>query len=620
MENLQYLKESLKNNPHVLKCIEKMDDVEDVDIKYIEHFSFLIKKYNVRLKKFKLAYNNFTKMIDLYKIILEISSENPPDIGFCHLSKTKKIQFLDNYNIKYKIYDDIVAVYPSCFEEGKLIYPKMWCIALSKKMWNSYNTDAEHIIFYKDDEVYGISNKKNRFKAFTKEDIPITYKFFMQKIGNKIPIKIHTKKEHKIDILVMFIVLLPFISIIWPELNVFKIDFSYENYNFNKIIFGVFAVFLIIMVYFDNFIFLVYTICFSMFLSFLVDMFLMAQDDDYLHSKEDYSKKIVLLKEGIINDLQNKSKSETVPDSTYLTIDFLLDKNDGKIPKYIILRDIERSIHNENITEFKEKMKYFNQEDILTRQIFTLIIKTKNVSLFSEGLTYIENTYTEKKDLKSEVKSIIKKIYEDDNVVFFLKIIEFIKDNNILKLDEFSILSDSVNNNALNILKIILEKKMYSELETIYINPYIQHNDKTWLFLADMAGDEKVFKIGNFILTYLRENDDLDLVRQVVNKYKKNNKFMGDFIISEIMSYGNNKNRDAQIKFIFENSDLDYSYEPKNIISFSLIYGYDFIIDDFIESIHINSLNPIFLEDIRRIAIMAGNEDMLEALTIESDK
>jgi hypothetical protein len=533
-----------------MKSVLKMDDLDNINDKYIVHFVDIINTHKEKLHHFKLAYNNYTKVITLYKIMLEISGEQAIDVDFFNFPKLEKIKFLEINNIKHKLIDDIIAVYPSSFEEGQMIYPNVWCIKKSKKMWKTYNDDNKHVVLFRADKIYGISHSETKFYCYSKKDISISYRKFNKEIGQELPLsskiknKKHTKtfiKKYKKEFWVL-LTLTSFLS------NPFLIDLFFpsmilyytEQIYFASIFSGLLLAFLnqCISLFANE---KILEGAFIQFIAICMAIFFLYLSENILKQRID---KITVIDTPLVKKYQN-----------------------------IIAHDI-RNFDLRNITEAKHFL--MGKRDIpsyLFEHLLIDIIKKDDHDRFNF--------------LLHEIKSVDKHLEEPLFKAVDLDKTEFV--NNILKFD-FDILpwslgdsiNSAINNNNWTIFTLLVNHKSFnlSHMPFRRINLNEDKQDVFYKYILN-KGDYNYDEIlsdaiyyRNTILTKLMLSD------KYIQPFDENHKFLEKALIISDVSI-----RNEMVKIIFDKTQFDYSEYSSEIITNAILFGYDYIIDDFILNI-----------------------------------
>jgi hypothetical protein len=578
MSNVEYIQNNLQNHPFIMKSILKMDDLDNINPKYVEHCVQIIQDSSEKLKRVKLAYNNYHKFIDLYKITLEITEENPVDIGFSSLSKIDKIGFLEINNIEHTIIDDIIAVYPDTFEEGQMIYPKCWCIAKSKKLWKSYNSDTEHVVLYQGDKVYGISHSESKFKCYSKNDMPITYYKFNKEIGHKLPAKNKIKNKiyfrniktvYKKELFILLAIFsLSFIS--WIIAMLIPLQSMFYWYNFHQTI--VIIITLIPALNLVRNIAIGENILINMFILFIAMSLGDQMTDIRLNIIKDRVDDLLKVDDSLNDIYQNKIidniKNHNI-EETYEIKNFLLY---GKMPPRSFFENlIIETIKDNNDEKFDSLIKKLGKPSLYYNEAFTYSISSNNRKFIKKIL----NIYPEiSSDHLSELAVTSMKF---NNFEFF----------------ELFINHDNFQGDDFAHATLTIDQKDQERFYNYFVNN--KKYDYTHLLL-------KAIKNENILLTETIINDQK-------NKHDKNdNANNNNANLTSALKIKDVNIRDQLVKLVFENTTLDYNDYSDSMIVDAIIFDYDYLIDDFIKNI--DKTEDIHFESILQVLTLIKRDDL----------
>jgi hypothetical protein len=581
MVNNQYIKMHLQNHPFIMKSVLKMDDLDSINIKYVEHFVQIVENYAPKFKKFKLAYNNYTKFIDLYKTILEISGEYSVDIGFCGLSKIEKIKFLEINNIKHKLIDDIIAVYPSSFEEGQMIYPKIWCIKKSKKMWNSYNKNSQHVVFYRGDKIYGVSHSDTKFKCYSKKDIPISYRKFNKEIDCELPgslkinRKINTKhiiKKYKKEFWVLLLILainiapilalflLPYDMItsdlsqklllisLFSSMGVSLLNIMHCLYTDDKKILGIFIVFISI---------------FPVHLSILHHV-------DVLKYRLD---KIVAVDEPLTKKYQ---------DDIIQTITKENMENIADLKSYLIKGGSPPGSYFSN-----QLVNLMKDDDYVA---FDILIDKINIESSDFNVPLILA-------IKLNKKIFIKRMLMSDTI-----------DSHTLGYR----LSDATDLNQWEIAKMFVDHKNFNINDIFFykLEKYVDDFEKLAIFYEYAIGKND-YNYKELLLKAIEGKNTL-LTKTLLNDKHLQNLNYSNKYLEEALSLSNVDDRNSIVKLVFDNNIFDNSKYNTDIITIAILLDYDYIVEDFI--LNIDNTKNIDYKSIFKMLDLTKKFDIKEKL------
>lgn len=174
MENKEYVRKIFASNPFVMKSLERMKDLNEVDKKILNHIKELIN--HKKTKKIILAYNNYDSVFKLYDALLEITKKQAIDLSFASLDFNEKINILEKYKIKYEItsFNNII-IFPKNFLETSKIGSSKWCITKRKSDWYDYNGKRKFIIVITKRDMIGCSYDDKKKLIFDKENKKISF-------------------------------------------------------------------------------------------------------------------------------------------------------------------------------------------------------------------------------------------------------------------------------------------------------------------------------------------------------------------------------------------------------------------------------------------------------------
>jgi hypothetical protein len=590
MSNSEYIKKHLQKHPFIMKSVLKMDDLNTINIKYIEHFVDIVKNHKSRFNKIQLAYNNYTKFIDLYKATLDVTGIEVVDIGFCNLSHSDKIFFLKESNIKYEISNDIILVYPSSFEEGQMIYPNKWCIKRSKTLWTSYNKNAEHTVLYRGDKVFGVSNSKTTFKCFTELDRNRSYSDFHNIIGKHLPshLKIDRPKQTTIikrnitKYMVEYICLIICMTIT----NItFMTSTSYAllEYKGQIVFYSTLITFLICLCLVIHIavidgrnrkILNLLFFCFPVFIAFSNIDTIKVRFANYISDEMRVEYNMSVL---------NHMRSENTYSASKMK-DFLLGSTSVPYP--------------------------------LFHQVFDDVIKINDYDKFD----FILTQFPFKKNALS--RALIQAVALD-NINFVNTIMN---EYNVSDYDqhlESSVLIAIKNENK-KIFKLLIDTGSIDDIEHSFLGSYreifpkdIDINIDNRIFFYKYVLDNVKFHYDDLIKEAFNSEDTTLIKILLDDKYRQNEQHIENYLEMSL-SIHNKIKRDKTVKLIFDKTVFDYhSYNNENI-QLAILFNYDYIIDDFL--LNIDKIKDIDYEDMLKLLSLTENDEALNKLKTYMDK
>ena len=197
----------LNKHPFIQKSLKRMNDINSVEQKYINHFCEIILSNHFELKRTKIAYNNYTSFFPLYETITRLTSIKPITDRFSDMDLAEQEQFLINHNINYvKNEFNHLIIHSNNFETTELLGHESWCIQYNKEDWINYNQNRTHLILSTPSDFYGLSFSDKLFYCFNSRneavDISEIYGFIPKEFNLK-KTKPTKKSEYNLSIVTL---------------------------------------------------------------------------------------------------------------------------------------------------------------------------------------------------------------------------------------------------------------------------------------------------------------------------------------------------------------------------------------------------------------------------------
>jgi hypothetical protein len=605
MSNSEYIKKHLQKHPFIMKSVLKMDDLDNINVQYIEHFVSMLNTSKEKLKNFKLAYNNYTKFITLYKTMLEISGEKAIDVGFCILEKVEKIEFLETNNIKYKLIDDILAVFPSSFEEGQMIYPKTWCIKSSKKMWDSYNKDSKHLVLFREDKIYGISHNDKTFKCYSKKDIPISYSTFFKEIGKDLPFQLKIDYNKNLNFIEKYYIgtysITIIITLMISFLYIPTLDFFDENRR---------DLFASVSLFFCCLSFISIALCLSGYirhetkvyqsnaLIFLSFIFLFPLDYHYENKikTDKFNEDIKEINEIIGSFYENTNKTEPEP---IVIAPKIISPEDIALYQKELLKEIKTG-KTSNMSEIKNFLITGEHPPIEFYNI--VLIKSIQDNDYNKFTSTIEEIDNKKLDIESALEEAV--TLDRENFV-----------QNLLDISDSSthflstLIRISMYNHNKEIFKILVHQKNFSLDDFYFLSMSLNDEIEEYFY---------TYMLNNINFTYKKifiesmEQSNFILINLLLEKEHMQKNTDANFLLETALSITDSIQRDNLVEMMFNKTDFDYNLYSETIITTAIILDYDYIINDFIDNI--DKIKNINNDDILKLLSITEHNEALDRL------
>lgn len=205
--------DKLNKHPFVKKSLLKMDNLEEIDSIYIDHFCKIINSNPIELKRTKLAYNNYYDFFDLYDTVSRVTGIPTLYDDFSHLTLKDKESYLIRNNINYtKNEFNHLIIESKNYKTTQMLGSKHWCIQNNEEDWNNYNQERVHLLLATDDNFYGLSYSSNYFDCYNIDNNPVSIGSIIECIPKEYNISMYTqsckrqKRTHSENLITDFMI------------------------------------------------------------------------------------------------------------------------------------------------------------------------------------------------------------------------------------------------------------------------------------------------------------------------------------------------------------------------------------------------------------------------------